>query len=157
MAQKDLAAWREEHTPRVCPIGGHVLTNPVVDHSHDSCMIRGVIDGEINAFMGRIENAYVRLSPAAKTKPLPELLRSVADFLEARHTLFIHPKGAASLVRRFKRAKKDDQIAILEGLRQIGKKVTTEDILGLRNTDERAKLYRKLITQDQYQPKKNNG
>jgi len=113
-------------------------------------MIRGVIDSEINAFEGRIANAYKKLSKPMKVLPLADLLESLVAYLRQPETRYLHPKGFTDISKQFKRRKLDDQIAILEGLRQAGANVTTEEILSLTNSDQRTKLYRKIITTNRY-------
>ena len=145
LPQSKLAAWRKANTPKECPILGVKMQNPAVDHNHSSGFIRGVLSSEGNAFMGRVENAHKRLSKHGKGKSLSDVLRRMADFLEQPDLPILHPVGATQLGKRFKTKKVEEQIAILEGLRQIGKKTTTEEILSLRNSTERANLYLKLI------------
>jgi hypothetical protein len=152
--QSRLAEWRAEHTPKVCPVSKQPLANPVVDHSHKTHLIRGVIDSEINAFEGRIANAYKKLSKPVKTLPLADLLESLVAYLrrteKPQKVSYLHPKGFTDISKQFKRKKVDEQLAILEGLRQAGAKVTTEEILSLTNSEQRTKLYRKIITANKY-------
>ena len=149
--QGKLAQWRKEHTPPADPVSGQPIANPAVDHDHGTGMIRGVLDSEINAWEGRIYNAHKKLSPRVKALTYPEMLQALVGYLKRKETVFLHPTGAIQLYKRFGRMKKDEQIEILEGLRQAGKKVTTEEILACANSKERVALYRKLLMIDRYE------
>ena len=149
--QGKLAKWRKEHTPDADPVSGQPISNPVVDHDHVTGMIRGVLDSEINAWEGRIYNAYKKLSPSVKALPYPDMLEALAAYLRRKETAFLHPVGCVQLYKRFGRMKKDEQIAILEGLRQAGKKVKTEDILACASSKERVALYRNLLMSTRYE------
>jgi hypothetical protein len=99
--QKDLAQYREDNRPEVCPIAGTSDFDPVVDHCHKSGFIRGVICREMNALLGRIENQYWRLSNGARKKSLPQMLRAMADYLENQPAKDVHPVGYRQLYKRF--------------------------------------------------------
>jgi len=147
-SQKKMQAFRSDNRPDYCPISGVIMTNPALDHDHISGMVRGVIDNEVNALMGRAENAYKRLSPRVRDNiSLPELLRNMADFLEEPPIEgVLHPVGLKQLVSKFKGHDKDWQINTLEGLRQMGYLNHEVDILACKNQKERAALYRKALT-----------
>ena len=56
---------------------------PVLDHKHDDeQLVRGVLEREVNAFTGVIENAHKRYLRYWLPTPLPDVLRSVASYLE---------------------------------------------------------------------------
>lgn len=56
---------------------------PVLDHRHDDeQLVRGVLEREVNAFTGVIENAHKRYLRYWLPTPLPDVLRSVASYLE---------------------------------------------------------------------------
>lgn len=56
---------------------------PVLDHAHDDQqLVRAVLEREVNAFIGVMENGYKRYFSYWLDKPLPEILRAVADYLE---------------------------------------------------------------------------
>ena len=143
-----MTAFRNKHRPDYCPISKALMTNPVIDHDHINGMVRGVIDGEANALMGRAENAYKRLSPRLKDNiTLPELLRNMADFIENPPIKdVLHPKGCKQLCTRFGAISKDKQLEILEGRRQAGYLLHETDILACKNSKERTALFRKSLT-----------
>ena len=152
LTQNKIKEYRQEHRPDFCQIAGVTMTNPALDHDHESGMVRGVIDGEVNAFMGRVENAYKRLSLDVRQKPLPEMLRAIASFLEQPQTDILHPVGARDLIKRFKGKSKDTQIEQLEALRQLGKIDRDIDVLSLRNSQERTSLFASAIKADKWKP-----
>lgn len=56
---------------------------PVLDHFHnDEQVVRGVLEREVNAFLGVIENANKRYLRYWIPTPLPEVLRALAGYLE---------------------------------------------------------------------------
>ena len=123
------------------------MTNPALDHDHDTGMVRGVIDAEVNAFLGRIENAYKRLSVPVRGKTLPDMLRAIADFLEQPKADVLHPQGAVDLRKRFERMSKAEQMLMLENILQ------SVDIQACKNSKDRTKLYESAIKADKWKPK----
>ena len=107
---KDIKVLREkllEQNNNKCPILGIEITpkEAVLDHIHkrkltdeispNSGVIRNTIHNGVNAFVGKIENAYIRFIPK-NSQSLPELLRSIADYIEKGayvedDTIFSHP------------------------------------------------------------------
>lgn len=73
----------------------------VVDHKHkawyeavgenNAGLVRGCLHFQVNAWEGKVLNTYKRLGMAALGMPLPELLRSLADYLEKEPLNLIHP------------------------------------------------------------------
>ena len=56
---------------------------PVLDHFHnDEQLVRGVLEREVNAFLGVIENANKRYLRYWLPTPLPEVLKALAGYLE---------------------------------------------------------------------------
>ena len=43
-----------------CPISGIKITEAVLDHDHDSGLVRCTLQREVNAFEGKVQNAYNR-------------------------------------------------------------------------------------------------
>lgn len=137
--QKDLAGYREENKPISCPILGNVEFAAVVDHDHGTGKIRGVVSLEGNALLGKIENFFnSRCSNA--DKPLPEVLRRIADYLEYPQGPY-HPVGLRQVTKRMKRASVSEQTALLKNAG-----ASTEDVNACKNASQRVKLYRNLIT-----------
>jgi hypothetical protein len=82
------------------PIFGEIA---VLDHKHklfkdqplgedNAGFCRGVLHRSINSWEGKVFNAYRRLGLHKIDKTLPELLRSLADYLEREPTEYIHPR-----------------------------------------------------------------
>jgi len=150
LTQNKIKDYRNEHRPDYCPISGVTMTNPALDHNHNTGMVRGAIDAEINAFVGRIENAFKRLSLDVRQKPLPEMLRAVASFLEQPDTDVLHPVGARDNIKRFRNSSKDKQLELLEGLREIGMIDRKTNVLACRNSTERTDLFASAIKADKW-------
>jgi len=107
LPQSKLAQWRKKNAPTKCPLVEYKTSNWVVDHDHTSGFVRGVVSSEGNAFLGRIENAFKRLSRGAKKASLPTILRNMASYLEQEDTHLIHPEGFRQLYKRFFSLNKD--------------------------------------------------
>lgn len=60
---KDLAAWRQwrlEYQGGIDPIAGIKITVPCADHHHETGRLRQVLQREVNAFEGKVFNAWRR-------------------------------------------------------------------------------------------------
>ena len=138
--QSDLKQFREDNCPSQCPI--IEVSNPswVVDHDHYSGQIRGVISSEGNTYLGRVENAFNRMSFTARKVGLPEMLRNIADYLTKKDTNLLHPTGYRQLYKRFDRMSKGDQELLLASLG-----CDTDTLNNLPNSKERTSLYKTLI------------
>lgn len=142
--REDLSASQEG----LCKLSGLPLINPALDHDHKTGFVRGSIDSDINVFLGAIENAYNRLPPSIKdVLACPDLTELSSRYMR-QTTDILHPMGAKDLIRRFARQKKEHQVSTLEGLKQSGKKILTEDILMCKNSEERTILFEKTIKQN---------
>ncbi len=78
----------------LCLISGKPTQRPVLDHQHKkglggTGLCRGVIDANINVFLGKIENNCKRYG--ISLEELPKILRNIADYLEKPHLPYIHP------------------------------------------------------------------
>jgi hypothetical protein len=146
LPQSKLATWRKENKPKKCALLGIVIRDPVVDHDHNSGMVRGVVSREGNSLLGRIENAYKRLSVAARALPLPWVLRAMADYLERPDTDILHPVGLTQLCKRFKNGltakEQEDTLYVM--------KADPNDIRACTNSKKRTHLYRKLLKDGKY-------
>jgi hypothetical protein len=140
LPQGKLAKWRKDNEPTFCPLLNYQTNNWVVDHCHNTGMVRGVVSSEGNAFLGRIENAHKRLSKKAKHCSLPTVLRSMAMYLEKKSTGILHPEGFRQLWKRFSRFDKDTQLDIL--LKVGIKRDLLEDC---KNSQDRTKLYKQYL------------
>ena len=142
LPQSELAEWRKKNAPKKCPLVEYKTSNWVVDHNHTSGLVRGVVSSEGNALLGRIENAFKRLSRGAKKASLPTILRNMASYLEQDDLDLIHPEGFRQLYKRFYSLPKDYQLDILL---KFG--TNRDDISECKNAKERTELYKKIIKQ----------
>ena len=75
----------QEQGNKCAALGIHIKPDrtPVLDHFHnDEQLVRGVLEREVNAFLGVIENANKRYLRYWLPTPLPEVLRGLAGYLE---------------------------------------------------------------------------
>lgn len=97
LSQSEIAKIREElllEQGGVCWITEKPTSRPVLDHQHKkglggTGLCRGVIDANINVFLGKIENNCKRYG--ISLEELPSILRKIADYLEKPHLPYIHP------------------------------------------------------------------
>ncbi len=54
----------------------------VCDHDHTTQHVRAALNRNSNAFEGKVFNAYIRCLRWLSDKPLPEILRNLADYYE---------------------------------------------------------------------------
>ena len=78
----------------ICPICGKPINKPVVDHQHKKRIkgtgqVRGVICSSCNVFLAKSENNCTRYN--ISLEELPNVLRNIADYLEAEQLPLIHP------------------------------------------------------------------
>ena len=142
--QNKLAQWRKKNAPKLCPISRVRSKNWVVDHDHDSGLIRGVIDSEANVFLGRIENSYKRLSTAKKVTTLIDTLKGIVAYLEASENPsrpILHPVGLTQLCKRFK----NNLTAAQQVQELVNKKASKKEIEACKNAKDRTALYRNLL------------
>tara|TARA_R100000388_G_scaffold58831_1_gene43280 strand:+ start:132 stop:578 length:447 start_codon:yes stop_codon:yes gene_type:complete len=140
LPQNKLGEWREKNKPKKCPLIEYKTSNWVVDHNHTSGFVRGVVSSEGNVLLGRIENAFKRLSRSAKRASLPTILRNMATYLEKKDTNIIHPEGFRQLYKRFYSLPKDYQLDILL---KFG--TNRDDISKCKNAKQRTDLYKKIL------------
>lgn len=141
---KEAATYRKavlQEQNSIDPITGEKITLPVLDHYHHGEQhCRGVLQNEVNAFEGRVYNAYKRYLCHLTDKPLPELLRNLADYLEkhaatAPEDMVIHHTALSIDTNKFKRLSSTEQSRILTAL----------DVVPESNSEKRSKQARKLI------------
>ena len=98
LKSSQLKALREElykEQGNICLILKEHTENQVLDHCHTKGTCRGVIDREINVFLGKIENNCKRYK--VQPEDLPRILRNIADYLEKDHLPLIHPTEAPKI------------------------------------------------------------
>jgi len=88
----------------------------VLDHAHfGSQRCRAVLAREVNSFEGKVANAYTRYMTHLTDKPLSEILRNLADYLEMDNSLKpIHHTALTKDVKAFSRLSSAEQCAVLD-------------------------------------------
>lgn len=119
------------------PITHEHINDPVLDHAHfGEQRCRAVLQRECNSFEGKVQNAFNRYMKHLTDKPLSEVLRNLADYLERDNsTLPIHHTAITVDTGKFKRLPAEKQREILESF----------DIVPESNNIKRTKQARKLI------------
>ena len=140
IAQTKLKDFRKKNEPTVCPLLNHKASDWVVDHCHTGGTIRGIVSSEGNVMLGRIENAYKRLSKKPKQNTLPYVLRKMANYLEKPSSEYLHPVGYRQLYKRFFNLNKSTQLDILMKL-GINRKL----IQSCNNSKDRTKIYKQYL------------
>jgi hypothetical protein len=111
----------------------------VLDHTHDSSQaVRGVLHRQVNAFVGKCENSYIRLIAWWYTGTLPQLLRQVADYLEdaeRQEVRFVHPAWTKKIQTMFNGLKEPQKDVVLLGL----------GVINLSNGKARKEAFRKIV------------
>ncbi len=89
--------------------------NPTLDHDHVTGYCRGVLDRDVNQFLGKLESAYKRYLKHKTKAPLPGILKWVANYLEHNKSTeeIIHPKDVSLRIKRFSRLNAEKQKKIL--------------------------------------------
>lgn len=103
LKEKDIKPLREALSKKqrgLCLICKKPLNAPCLDHHHKkrikgSGRIRGVLCRSCNVMLGKIENNCVRYS--ISQEELPEILRSMAWYLERTYLPYIHPSDAPKI------------------------------------------------------------
>lgn len=119
------------------PVKQHVL-----DHVHDETqLVRGVLHRQVNAFLGKSENAFTRLIAWWYPNDLPTLLRECADYLEKEpDTRYRHNGWIKKINTEFNKLKEAQKDSVLVAL---GK--TTG-----KNGVERKKLFQSAVLTKQF-------
>ena len=89
----------------------------VCDHDHSSQHTRAALHRQTNAFEGLVFNAYNRCLKWVTDKPLSELLRSLADYLERdySHNPY-HPNWKKAVTTKFNKLSSSEQNLVLQSL-----------------------------------------
>lgn len=149
----DAAKYRKELLAEqhgIDPILKIKITKPVLDHYHqENQHCRGVLQNEVNGWEGRVQNSFNRCVRHLTDKPLYEVLRNLADYLEKHNNIpeeeqVIHHTALTIDVKRFKALPAKQQIEILEGLglvaesnvKKRGNQIRTQIKLGNFNIND---------------------
>jgi len=138
LPQNKLKDWRVKHQPKTCPLILRKTSDWVVDHCHQSGMVRGVVSRVGNSLLGKIENFAYRRCQVSQSH-LPNVLRAIADYVEQEQLDVLHPVGLTQLSKRFKSLTSEKQKASLVDL---GAK--RKQLMECSNASERTKLFREL-------------
>ena len=85
-------------------------SDSVLDHCHVSQNSRAALHRQSNAFEGLVFNAYKRCLQWLTNKPLPDILRNLADYLEQDYSENPYHSGWIKKVKtRFNKLNADDQ------------------------------------------------
>jgi len=114
----------------------------VLDHAHDDTqLVRGVLHRQVNAFLGKAENAFDRLIAWWYPNDLPTLMRECANYLERKpDERFRHPGWIKKINTKFNKLKESDKDKALEMI-GVGKG---------KNAVERKKLFQEAILTRDY-------
>ncbi|WEM33304.1 endonuclease [Escherichia phage EJP2] len=121
----DAAKYRKELLKAqggIDPILQIPITKPVLDHYHqDNQHCRGVLQNEVNGWEGRVQNSFNRCVRHLTDKPLYEVLRNLADYLEHHNNIppeeqVIHHTALTVDVKKFKALPAKQQCEVLSSL-----------------------------------------
>ena len=143
LSQNKVKEYRCEHMPRSCPLLRIKTKDWVLDHDHQTGMVRGVISRQANSLLGKIENFYLGMCKGTK-EDLPKTLRAIARYLEKETTDVLHPVGLIQLTKRFKNSLTASEQAL--ELKSIG--ASADEINECKNQKHRSELFRKIIKQN---------
>jgi len=86
-----------------------------LDHCHTSQHVRGALGLNSNAFEGKVQNAFTRCLSWLTDKPLHEILRNLANYLEQDFSANpYHPKWRNKIQTEFNKLNASQMKAVLE-------------------------------------------
>jgi hypothetical protein len=145
LTQAKVKEYREANLPTCCPILSIKTDDWVLDHDHQTGMVRGVISRQANSLLGKVENFYLGMCKGEKDF-LPVTLEAMASYLEDYKTDVLHPVGLKQLTRKFLSSlTADEQRSELEALG-----ASKEMLEACTNHHHRADLFRAL-TKEKYE------
>ena len=90
----------------------------VLDHSHKTQYVRGVLHRQCNAALGKVEGIYTRFLSYWYEGTLQDFLRSVANYLDCEHdSRFVHPGWLKKVKAEFNKLSAKAKDAVLEDLK----------------------------------------
>ena len=147
LPQGKIKAYREANKPICCPILSTKNDDWVVDHDHQTGMVRGVISRQANSLIGKIENFYLGMCKGDK-EFLPITLEAISTYLEQRDDGILHYAGLNQLRNKFKnKLTSAEQTETLKGM-----DASQDELDKCSNEKQRAELFRKL-TKEKYERK----
>jgi hypothetical protein len=138
LPQNKIKEYRDKNKPLCCPILATKKDDWVLDHDHQTGLVRGVISRQANSLLGKVENFYMRMCKGDK-EHLPGVLDAMAAYLEQEQLDVLHPVGLTQLCKKFKGLTSEKQKATLVDL---GAK--RKQLMECSNASERTKLFREL-------------
>ena len=147
LPQNKIKEFRDRHKPLCCPILASKKDDWVLDHDHQTGMVRGVISRQANSLLGKVENFYIRMCKGDK-EDLPGVLDAMAAYLERETLDVLHPVGLTQLTKKFKNSL--TAVEQIVELKDLG--ATKKELESCSNEKQRCELYRKL-TKNYYERK----
>lgn len=90
----------------------------VLDHSHKTQYVRGVLHRQCNSALGKVEGIYTRFLSYWYEGTLQDFLRSVANYLDCEHdSRFLHPGWLKKSKTEFNKLSARAKDAVLEDLK----------------------------------------
>ena len=147
LPQNKIKEFRDKHKPICCPILATKKGDWVLDHDHQTGMVRGVISRQANSLLGKVENFYIRMCKGDK-EDLPGVLDAMAAYLEQETLDVLHPVGLTQLTKKFKNSLTAAEQVV--ELKDLG--ATRKELESCSNEKQRCELYRRL-TKNYYERK----
>ena len=143
--QKDITTFRTELAKaqkNIDPITQEKFVDAVaLDHDHVSMKCRAALNRNSNSFEGVVTNAYLRYMQWLTDKPLTDLLRNLADYLEKDYSKNpIHPGWIQDCKSQFHKLNEKQKQICLESMKLP---------IGL-NSKERKETFRKALLSREY-------
>ena len=147
LPQNKIKEFRDKHKPLCCPILASKKDDWVLDHDHQTGLVRGVISRQANSLLGKVENFYIRMCKGDKDQ-LPGVLDAMAAYLEQETLDVLHPVGLTQLTKRFRNnLTADEQYAVL---RDLG---ADEEILDTLTNIKHREAYFRTLTKAKHESK----
>jgi len=139
LPQNKIKEFRDKNKPLCCPILASKKDDWVLDHDHQTGMVRGVISRQANSLLGKVENFYMRMCKGDKDQ-LPGVLDAMAAYLEQETLDVLHPVGLTQLTKKFKNSLTAAEQVV--ELKDLG--ATRKELESCSNEKQRCELYRRL-------------
>lgn len=113
-----------------------------LDHDHSNDLVRGVLHRQVNAYIGKLENNYVRMLRWWYPEDLPFFLRKCADYLELEQEMIYHSGWIKTCTVEFNKLKVGEQNKVLGA---FGIKLVKSNLLQRRKALKDL-MIKKLVT-----------
>jgi len=145
LPQNEIKEYRDANKPSRCPILFIRTSDWVLDHDHQTGMVRGVISRKANSLLGKVENFFLKMCKGRK-EDLPNTLEAMAAYLRREQLDVLHPVGLTQLTKRFANSNNSEEQVII--LKNMG--ASKKDLESCSNVRHRKELFRTL-TKQRYQ------